>query len=152
MKGGKSTRCRWLPLIIGRAFSPGFLFSADQQRCTIRAKAISVGQRGLEDGQAVLGTRQLWRQEEWGAHCIGCAQQAQAGPGTTGASGRWRHQCQAGKAVCAGCSREGERGLDDASCHRSPSLMQCVFSWGRESSDPLPSQWHPPCPGWSRET
>lgn len=66
-------RCRWLLLITGRAFSLGCLISADQQRCAIRAKAISVGQHGLDNSQAALGTRQQWRQEEWGAGCIGCS-------------------------------------------------------------------------------
>lgn len=145
-------QCRWLLLITGRAFSLGCLISADRQRCAIRAKAVSVGQHGLDDSQAALGTRQQWRQEEWGAGCIGCTQQAHAGPGARGASGPQRHQCQAGKAICASCAREGEKGLHDAPCHRSPTLMQCVCRWERENSDPLPSQRHLLCPGWSRET
>ena len=139
MQGGKSTRCRLLSLIIGRAFSLGCLLSADQPRCAIRAKAVSGGQCGLEDGWAALGTRQQWRQEEWGAPCIRCTQHAQADLRAMGASGPWRHQCQTGKAICAGCSREGKQGLDNALCHRCPSLLQCLCSWAGGSLDPLPS-------------
>lgn len=68
-------------------FLLGCLINADQQRCAIRAGAISAGQRGLEDGQAALGARQQRRQEEWGAQGLGCTQQAQGGPGGFGSPG-----------------------------------------------------------------
>lgn len=114
MQGGKRTQCRWLSLIIGRASSPECLISADQQRCAIRAKA-----RSLWSGRQSDSPGHKAAAEAGGAHCTGCTQQVQAGPGAAGASGPQRHQCQGGKAICAIQGR-GTRPL----CHRSPSLVK----------------------------
>lgn len=146
----KNIPCRCLLLITGMLLFLGCLARADQQRYSIKAKAISAGQRGLEDGQAALEARQQCRQEEWGAQGMGCTQQAQVSPGVTEASGPQEHQCQAGRQSVPASAGKGEN------AQTIHSVVGLLFScnaccrWGRESSDLLPSQWHPPCLRWSR--